>query len=81
MKIWEQAVVAGIIGILLGSVLIAWGLQAVEPINITQEGREIRAELDPFFILPLCLGTFLAGMGLGSMALAYEIRKLEKSIR
>ena len=64
----------------IGVILIAWGFQATEPIDIQQTGNQLKATLDPTFVLLFMAGSFLVGLGVGEFDSTYTIYKLEKQI-
>jgi cell division protein FtsX len=80
MKQWEQIAVVGVFFLAIGIVLMMWGFQAVEPIDIQQTPEEIIASLDPTFILLLMVGMLLIGGGTGFLACTFPIYKLEKQL-
>jgi len=90
MKKWEQSLVSGAFGLVIGVVLLAWAFQAVEPIELNVYthkniiGEEILDRVETgfgvFFILPLVGGILLIGVGIAEMGATWDIRKLEKQI-
>ena len=89
MKKWEQFLVSGAFGIIIGVVLL-WTFQAIEPIEVTVYTHEnifgekifdsVETDIDAFFVIPLVLGMILIGCGIGEIAAVWELRKLEKRI-
>lgn len=80
LKKWEMSLVTGIFFFAIGAIVVAWGFQAAERINIEQVGNEIIATLDPTFIVLFMFGLFLVSLGIGGAASTYTIYKLEKQL-
>ena len=78
MKHWKLTVVEGVFSLVVGVVLMMWGFQAVEPIDLEFTLPTVTASLDPTFILLFIVGMGLIGNGVGILACARRIYKLEK---
>jgi hypothetical protein len=75
-----MSLVISIFFFVIGAILVAWSMQAIEPINIEQLGSQIKATLDPTFILLLAAGSGSLGIGVGSIAFTGQIYLLEKQL-
>jgi hypothetical protein len=75
---WEEAAVSGLFFLAIGAILIVWGFQAAEQIQVEQIGSQVTASLDPTFIVLFMCGCFSVGLGVGALSFTYTIYKLEK---
>jgi len=75
-----MSLVISIFFFVIGTILVAWSMQAIEPINIEQLGSQIKSTLDPTFILLIAAGSGSLGIGVGSIAHTGQIYLLEKQL-
>jgi len=84
LKKWEANGVEGFFLLVIGIIVIIWGFQAVEPIQIEHtwglSGCYIKASLDPTFVVLFMVGCLLLGFGLGVLGCVGTIYKLEKKL-
>lgn len=78
MKKWESAAVVGLFSLVIGAILVAWGVLTAEAIQLEQIGVQITASLNPAFIIPVVFGTFFLGLGFGLLGCLSTVNKLEK---
>ena len=80
MKQWEKIGVSGLFSLAIGIVVMMWGFQALERIDIQQTAGKIVASLDVTFIVLFMVGMLLIGCGIGFLACTFPIYKMEKQL-